>query len=782
LSRLNRRTFMQLSSGAVTSGALVLAASRKVMAQAAATKVTSKDGKIRVEAAAYAWEYAQADDSFRLLDDKGRVIVSGRMQPSIVVAPSGDPSRRLCTQGKALAPRVEDGKVLLIYEGVNGAARVFLNWRFDDYGAWLEPIEYDSAAEEDVVSVHYFTYADGLKHSPSLSASYLVVPGISEGDAVSPILYQTTQLNESVWLGRGSFTPGLFQQWGLPVHYFSGFSVAQSIPGADRSMLVDGRSSAFTCGLADLPGGDLFLQLYQGASSPWIDYRSDLWKHLRGPGKLNLGATLFWTVGAEYRESIAAYYGGLMRKGIVRRPPVSEHKRAVALSPQYCAWGAQRERGKTEGKQDEAFLEGVYADLRASGMQAKMFSIDDKWEGVYGKLEHSADRFPHFDDFLRRLKADGYLLGMWAALMRCEHPEDMGLTADNMLKGPDGKPYLTSNFGRASYYILDFTQPVVEQALTELVRKFMRRYKPDMLKFDFGYELPSVMTAAPKDKRYSGERLLLKGIEIVVKAMRLENPDIVVMYYNLSPLFIEYFDICGLDDLFMVQGEYDVEANRRIYFSSLLGGLGVSTYGSSGYDWASSPSIWFDSAASGSIGSLNDFVLDEEGEGATPELIARYNGVAQVLRPTSTFEVVALGEVSQGATRGAHARSWARLEGGQLVLMAYRPDPAGEPNVLASRSKDKRIQDAVSALAPVIVSSKTPEDIAHSRQLAVVAYGDGPVVVRRDAGSRAEVVSHYLGGGAAKKMYSIRDGKLTLTAAQRDASGRPLQWMDVVIG
>jgi hypothetical protein len=82
----------------------------------------------------------------------------------------------------------------------------------------------------------------------------------------------------------------------------------------------------------------------------------------------------------------------------------------------------------------------------------------------------------------------------------------------------------------------------------------------------------------------------------------------------------------------------------------------------------------------------------------------------------------------------------------------------------------------------VIVSSKTPEDIAHSRQLAVVAYGDGPVVVRRDAGSRAEVVSHYLGGGAAKKMYSIRDGKLTLTAAQRDASGRPLQWMDVVIG
>lgn len=184
-------------------------------------------------------------------------------------------------------------------------------------------------------------------------------------------------------------------------------------------------------------------------------------------------------------------------------------------------------------------------------MQAKMFSIDDKSEGVYGKPEHSAERLPHFDAFLEELKADGYYLGIGAALMRCEHPPDMGLTEDNMLKGPDGKAYEATNFDRANYYILDFTQPVVEKALTELVRKFMRRYKPDMLKFDFGYELPTVGAAAPQDKTYSGERLLLKGIEIVVKAMRLENPDIVVMYYNLSPLFVEYFDIHGVDDLFM---------------------------------------------------------------------------------------------------------------------------------------------------------------------------------------------------------------------------------------
>jgi hypothetical protein len=631
-----------------------------------------------------------------LLDAQARLIVSGKMQPSVVVASAGTPSSRICSPGKPMDPRIEDGKVLLSYEDVNGMARLSFAWRFDEHGAWMEPITYETTAAHDVVSVHYFTQGDGVKHTPALSATYLVVPGISEGSAISPILNQPVKLDESVWLGRGSFTPGLLQQWGLPVHFFCGFSVAQPVPGADRKMFTEGRSSAFTCGLADLPGGDLFLQLYEGGCSPWIDYRGDLWKHLRGPGKVMLGATLLWAIADTYRSSITKYYEGLVPKGIVKKPQSSEHKRSVALSPQYCTWGAERARGKHEGKMDEAFLSELYGELKASGMQAKMFSIDDKWEGTYGRLEHSAERLPHFEQFLRQLKSDGYYVGLWAAMMRCEHPADMGLTEENMLKGPDGKAYLTSNWGRASYYILDFTQPAVEKALTEIIVAFMRRYKPDMVKFDFGYELPAVGVAAPLDKTFGGEKLLLRGIEIVVKAMRRENPDIVVMYYNLSPLFTEYFDIHGLDDLFLVPGEYEVEANRRLYFSSLMGVLGVSTYGSSGYDWASSAAIWFDSAASGSIGSLNDFSLDEEGESATPELIARYNGIAKTLRPTSTFEVRALGDVSQAPTKGAHARSWARMEGGQLVLLAYRPPVAGEPDALASKSSDVVIADAIS--------------------------------------------------------------------------------------
>ena len=69
-----------------------------------------------------------------------------------------------------------------------------------------------------------------------------------------------------------------------------------------------------------------------------------------------------------------------------------------------------------------------------------MLSIDDKWEGSYGNLEHSADRLPHFEQFLDKVHEEGYLVGLWAALMRCEHPAEMGLTTDQMLKKPDGQP------------------------------------------------------------------------------------------------------------------------------------------------------------------------------------------------------------------------------------------------------------------------------------------------------------------------------------------------------
>jgi hypothetical protein len=104
-----------------------------------------------------------------------------------------------------------------------------------------------------------------------------------------------------------------------------------------------------------------------------------------------------------------------VQAGIIQIKNNAAHKTAVALTPEFCTWGAQRDRGKAGDKLDEAFLNEIYAEMRSSGMKAGLFSIDDKWEGAYGNLEHSSTRLPHFEEFLTRLRADGLKIGIWAA-------------------------------------------------------------------------------------------------------------------------------------------------------------------------------------------------------------------------------------------------------------------------------------------------------------------------------------------------------------------------------
>ena len=471
-----------------------------------------------------------------------------------------------------------------------------------------------------------------------------------------------------------------------------------------------------------------------------FDCRSDLW-HMHGPGSIPLGATLYWSVAPDYYDAIAGYYQGLLHAGVIHKSRPSAKKIATILAPQFCTWGSQVDRQKDDRRLDEAYLTGIYEELKASGMRVGMLSIDAKWEGSYGNLEHSAERLPHFEQFLDRVRADGYKIGVWAALMRCEHPAELGFTAEHMLKRPDGSPFTVNWIESPAYYIMDFTQPEVATVLEEVARKFIRRYKVDLLKFDFGYEMPSVADAAPLDKKFTGERLMRKGLDVLINAMRKEDPDLVVMYYNLSPLFLDYFDLYSPDDLFENAGEYDVEANRRFFFSSLLGQLGVPTYGSSGYDWASAPNIWFDSAAVGTLGSLNDFKADEQGERGSSELVAKYNGLTHVLRPTVNFEILPLDYVAEAPTLGAHARSWARIEAGQLVLLAFRPPVPGDPRPLARQSDDPRVKGAVRSSVPVVVASKTGDSIASGGNLAMVPYGGGEIVIRRNLGTKAEIVS-----------------------------------------
>ncbi|HMD83262.1 MAG TPA: hypothetical protein VKO18_01020, partial [Terriglobia bacterium] len=747
--------------------------------------VTKIGGTVQARGKDYTWEWTEANDDFRLLDSRGLVIASGKLQPAVMVQATGEGGVRRCSAGKPAGYDVRGNAVSVRYEGVNGSAKVSLNWRFQDGGMWLDPIVYESPSTEDVVSLHYFAQADGNEAQPSLQSDYLVVPGANESPALSPILPQNafTGLKETLWLGHGGANPETQggQQWALPVHYFCGFHMSPydfqkaphltAVQGVELDQLLD----AFCCGLAEIPNGDLLIETQDGKYSQVVNYRGDLWGHVRGPGKLVLGAKQYWTVGPNYYEAIRRYYLGLLAAGAVRKKTNSARKLDVALAPSFCTYGEQYAREHTDERLDEPTLLSIYEEMGRSGMKAKLFVIDAKWEGKWGNLRHSEERLPHFEDILARIRSDGHYVGLWAAFLRCADPGDLGLKTEHVLHQPDGKPYVINNITPDPYYMYDASQPQVQQALKKLAKEFVRRYKPDFVKFDFGYEIPAMAIAAPKDKAWAGERYLSNTLELIVNAMREENPDLVMLYYSLSPLLLEHIDLHSPDDLGLCLGDFGLEANRRLFFSSLLGEIGMPTWGSSGYDWVTAPDVWFDTAALGALGSLLSFSGPQAEKYCKPERVAKFNGLAQAVRLSDTFSTVPIDAAYLGPERGAHASSWARIENGEVVLVALRE------RCLDGRKGSGKFRDLVTSNTSMVVASKTNDGLAHASKLAVVPYGDGEITLQRaDNGTtRAEATEHYFGGGRKTTQLPVAHGRLQIPLREHAEDGSVVEWIEI---
>jgi len=761
---LNRRQFLQ------STAASYVLTSFGLRAETNSSKFVESDNAVKFRGINYLWEWSAETDEFRILNQRSEVIARGPLQPVVLVQSRLNQTRRAVT-GKLVHHKAEEDRAVWTYAhaNANGGSRVTVAWRFSDRGAWKEPITYESAAEEDIVSVHWFAETkDDLPH-PGLRTANLVLPGICESEGVSPIISDDIGLELRTSLGRAG--SGITQQWGLPCHYFAGFREAQA--GRPDVPAPPDTTEAYCCGLTDLPGADLYFDQKDGRGSVVFNYRGDLWGHLRGPGPFTLGAGLYWAFAPNYYEAIREYYRGLLDARIIRKQAPSSRKTATLLAPQWCTWGEQMVDKKDGSSLDQTALEKFYRDLKSSGLRASLLSIDDKWEGKYGALEHSVERLPRFEQFLEELREDGLRLGLWAAFMRSEDPTSLGLTSEQMLRKVDGSAYFIKD-GQQSWYILDFTRSEVQEVLRERARRFVRRYKPDLVKFDFGYEIPVLDEIAPHDMHWAGEKMLAKGLEVVVGAMREENPDIVVMYYHLSPLFTEYLDLHSPDDLGLTKGEYDLEANRRFFFSGLCAEFGTPTYGSSGYDWRSAPEIWFDSVAIGTVGSIVSFdPSDDAGERATPQMIAKFNGMTQLIRPTTDFRVQALDPVFGNATRGAHASSWVRFEKEKPVLVALRTQ-----RLDSGRGRNEC--EFAKTTAPMVVASKTNDSLDQSSHLGVVPYGDGTLTLTRKSAGSVRMAEHCFSGKSFATRLPIQNATLEIPLRQQIDSD-PVEWIEIEI-
>lgn len=589
---------------------------------------------------------------------------------------------------------------------------------------------------------------------------------------LSPVLPTEIGLDLTSWLGRGSMGPEseVSQQWGLPVHYFCGLT--RTAGHNARGSMTGGQSDAFCCGLAVLPASDMLLHLKGASVSPVFSVRADLWQPEDGTGETSLGARLLWVFGTDYRDAIRTYYRTMIDAGLTTPPAASGYKLATLSASQFNTWGAQCGAEKVAGRFDETVLEGIYDDMRASGLRPGMFVIDDKWEGRYGVLRHDEERFPNFERFLARVRTDGHRIGLWAAFLRTNDPRSVGLQTRHLMRDADGVPIEKNNFVREPYYLLDPSQADVRGVLITQIGEFVRRYDPDLVKFDFGYELPSLAVSQPGDPRYSGELLLRRALEVIVPALRAAKPDIAVMYYSLSPLLLDFVDQHGHDDMYLCVDEYELENNRRLFFSSLLGELGVSVYGSGGYDWKRMRDIWFDSAVAGPVGSLNAFAGDEHDDKVVPELVALFNGLSAIGRPAGRYTIEPVSPVSVGSIYGARSSSWLRYENGNLTSAAIR---AGD---------GKRVPPGCGLRGdlPVVVSSLTVDGLASSARIGVVPFGAGTLHLDRSDTRPASAVHHRLGGGTETERLDPDNTGITISVSPPGSGQAPLEWTEIVFG
>ena len=728
-------------------------------------KIQSTETIIRVSTAFYTWEWDHETDILSLFDHAMRLIGRGCHQPLLLTtANTGDwtaPHRTF---------QIDGNRVLITYAGMPDASHLTVSWSFHPDFIALAPLRFESPHADSLIRIVYFPGAGGDSYKPSFYSRYAVVPGLSMSTTVSPVVDLHSRLNVTSVLGSGAMRgPGLTQQWGLPAHYFCTFNTAERWNAIGAGDL---QSGAVCWGLAELPAGDFRLEIREIGLSPVLNLRSDLWGQVQPPDA-EVGASFLITFGENFHEAIRNYYRILLREAVIQPKRGSARKNRILLAPQYNTWGVESALALRPEELTEGLVRDILAALRRSGMKARTFVIDDKWEGRYGELRHDPVRFPRFASLLDEIRQAGYHVGLWAAFLRCQDPSALGLNESHLLQLPGGNPLWLSH-GASRYGIFDVTQPVVQDALQDRARQFIRTYRPDLIKFDFGYELPSLDVAAPANMAWAGERLLQKGLDVIVGAMKEENPDLVVMYYGLSPLLIEHYDLHSPDDLVYCGGEYDLETNRRLFFSSLCGELGMPTYGSSGYDWESAPDIWFDSAVSGTLGSLHCFDGDENGALPKEEWIAKYNGLSAILRQSPEFQVTPLDAHWQGGLRAAFAPSWRRTENNKTVLLALRTHRFdGKP---ARRKYDPTLDTDVM----MVVASMTDDDIAHTRRMGIVPFGDGRCTIRRGSHHRtAHLLEHYLGGGTHETRLAFDADRIELNLSQARYT-ETLEWLEII--
>lgn len=197
----------------------------------------------------------------------------------------------------------------------------------------------------------------------------------------------------------------------------------------------------------------------------------------------------------------------------------------------------------------------------------------------------------------------------------------------------------------------------------------------------------------------------------------------------------------------------------------------MPTYSSSGYDWDSALDIWFDSIASGSLGSLHCFDGDENGEKPSAKHIAKFNGLNSLVRKEAFFSTKPVHAKWQGIRAGL-APSWERIENGKIVLLALRT------HLFDGKPAPNHYSDILETNITLVVAALDDKSIAASNHIGIVPFGDGCCTLKHN-GTKATVTEHYLSGNKTQSRQAFKN-EFTLDL-QQSRGDEVLEWIEIIL-
>ncbi len=495
-------------------------------------------------------------------------------------------------------------------------------------------------------------------------------------------------------LGQSNMALGSFGPTGTPY--------AAAFPRPIYAAALGGPNGWMALGPGKIPESALFLKIVAGASCLHFLHREDLWDASKESQRLwQEPLRLTWADSAweAYRRHFETFHP---------EPESNSH-----LKSSWNSWSEYRQ--------------GIYENERliktaAQTTHPDIFTFDQGWEtGDSTGLVHSK-RFPDFQADLDLVRSSGMEVGLWQAVGWIHDPAAVGLGPEDLLCSPDGVPCLTnwlcSPFleGR---FALDPSSEKTRTFIREKTRRLVKELGAKLLKLDFGYGMPSLEAASPRDPKLRGEMLAATLYQLMAEAAREANPDITLQGWGLSPLQRPAFNLIAMDDL----GDCGVSEGpghrHWSVWAALLGDQGMPILASSGYDWEQDTEVILDTAILGCPGAV---LAMTDANGRTPiRCLSKRRAIHRWFRRTVTWSQLWLNSEIGNLDHQPLVKCWGRMEpsveGEILTALALR-DGIDKP-------LDRSTLQNLEWSGRWAMISQTSHDVFTSTELACIPLDEG---------------------------------------------------------